>query len=83
MDQYNRCVARVVYWSWLRGWKDVSLEMLREGMAVVYEGKSTAEFDGREKRYRLYEFISKSKRKGLWIQKKFVTPGQYKNQLKS
>ncbi|CCD26690.1 Lcl3p NDAI_0I01210 [Naumovozyma dairenensis CBS 421] len=49
IDQYNRCVARVVYWSWLSGWKDVSLEMLKQGMAIVYEGKNNAEFDGKEK----------------------------------
>ncbi|KAL3229635.1 putative endonuclease LCL3 [Nakaseomyces bracarensis] len=80
VDQYGRCVASVRYWSWL-GYKDLSLEMLKEGLAVVYEGKTTAEFDNREKKYRRYEFIARSKRKGLWSQKRLETPGEYKKKL--
>ncbi|CCF57209.1 hypothetical protein KAFR_0C02160 [Kazachstania africana CBS 2517] len=81
IDQYNRCVARAVYWSWLGGWKDVSLEMINEGMAVVYEAKTNAEFDGREKTYRFCEFIAKAQKKGLWSQKKLETPGEFKKRL--
>lgn len=81
IDQYNRCVARAVYWSWFGGWKDIGLQMIKEGLAVVYEGKTGAQFDGREKLYRLHEFIAKSQRKGLWIQKKVETPGQYKKKI--
>lgn len=82
IDQYNRCVARAVYWSWFGGWKDISLEMIKEGLSVVYEAKTGAEFDGRESRYRFQEFVTKSRKKGLWIQKKIETPGQYKKRLK-
>lgn len=78
IDQYNRCVARAAYWSWLSGWRDISLEMLKEGLAVVYEGKTGAEFDGREQIYRFHEFVAKSRKKGMWVQNKMVTPGQYK-----
>ena len=78
VDQYGRCVARTVYWSWLGGWKDVSLEMIKEGLAVVYEGKTNAQFDGQEQKYRFYESVAKSRRKGMWIQRKVETPGQYK-----
>ncbi|SMN18996.1 similar to Saccharomyces cerevisiae YGL085W LCL3 Putative protein of unknown function [Maudiozyma saulgeensis] len=83
IDQYNRCVARAVYWSWYGGWKDVSLQMLKEGLATVYEAKTGAQFDGRESVYRLHEFISKSKSRGLWAQKKIETPGQYKKRTRS
>ncbi|CAB4254276.1 similar to Saccharomyces cerevisiae YGL085W LCL3 Putative protein of unknown function [Maudiozyma barnettii] len=83
IDQYNRCVARAVYWNWYSGWTDVSLQMLKEGLATVYEAKTGAQFDGRESVYRLNEFISKSKSRGLWAQKKVETPGQYKKRQKS
>lgn len=77
MDQYGRCVAKVVYWSWL-GYKDLSLEMVKRGLAVVYESKSSAEFDGSEKKYRKHEKVAKLQRRGLWSQKKIETPGEYK-----
>lgn len=78
IDQYNRCVAKCVYWTWSSGYRDLSLQMLKEGLAVVYEGKSGAEFDGREKLYRMHEFVAKSRKKGLWIQRKVETPGSFK-----
>lgn len=81
IDQYDRCVARVVYWSWLGGWKDIGLQMIKEGLAIVYEGKTDAEFDNRKKIYQFHEFIARSQKKGLWIQKKIETPGQYKKRL--
>ncbi|EGA82898.1 YGL085W-like protein [Saccharomyces cerevisiae Lalvin QA23] len=81
IDQYNRCVARVSYWDWFGGWKDLSLEMLKDGLAVVYEGKVNTEFDDREDKYRYYEFLARSRKKGLWIQNKFETPGEYKKRI--
>ncbi|AQZ16556.1 LCL3 (YGL085W) [Zygosaccharomyces parabailii] len=80
VDQYNRCVARVEYWTWT-GWKNVSMEMVKQGLAVVYESKATAEFDGEEKMYRLHEMIAKAQKKGLWAQKHLETPGEYKRRI--
>lgn len=76
-DQYGRCVARVAYWTWT-GYKDLSLEMVKRGLAVVYESKSFAEFDGREKAYRRQEKIARAQKRGLWSQKRIETPGEYK-----
>ncbi|CCE65047.1 hypothetical protein TPHA_0J02270 [Tetrapisispora phaffii CBS 4417] len=81
VDQYNRCVAKVVYWTWL-GWRNISLEMIKEGLAVVYEGKTTAEFDGEEMKFRFYERRAKLKKKGLWVQRRVVSPGEYKKSMK-
>lgn len=81
MDQYGRCVARVAYWTWT-GYKDLSLEMVKRGLAVVYESKSYAEFDGKEKAYRRHERIARTQRRGLWSQKKVETPGEYKKGTK-
>lgn len=80
IDQYGRCVAGVRYWTWF-GYKDLSLQMLKEGLAVVYEGKSNAEFDNREAKYRRQEFIARSKRQGMWSQRRLETPGEYKRNL--
>lgn len=81
IDQYNRCVARAIYWSWFGGWKDIGLQMIEEGLAVVYEGKIDAEFDGKKKIYQFHEFLAKSQRKGLWIQKNIETPGEFKKKI--
>ena len=83
IDQYNRCVARVVYWSWTSGWTDISLQMLKEGLAVVYEAKTGAQFDGQERLYRRNEQLARQKSRGLWAQKKVQTPGQYKKNQQS
>ena len=80
VDQYNRCVAKVEYWTWT-GWKNVSLEMVKQGLAVVYESKTSAEFDGEEDKYRFHEMAAKARRRGIWSQKQFETPGEYKRRI--
>lgn len=71
-DQYHRVVASV---SVRRAFdfppfrrRDVSYEMLRRGLATVYEGKVGAEFGGElmEKKYRKAEWWAKMRSKGLW-----------------
>ncbi|EDO19416.1 hypothetical protein Kpol_1002p63 [Vanderwaltozyma polyspora DSM 70294] len=81
VDQYNRCVSKVVCWNWL-GWQNISLQMVRQGLAVVYEGKTSAEFDREEFLYRFYERRSKAKKRGLWRQRVIETPGEYKKKIK-
>ncbi|KAI5815514.1 hypothetical protein BZA77DRAFT_315997 [Pyronema omphalodes] len=84
-DQYDRVVATVYVWRGL--WRrDVSLEMLKAGMAVVYEGKMNVEFGGKKKEmvYRETEKKAMAAKMGLWKQPKRlrVSPGQYKAALK-
>ncbi|GME70064.1 hypothetical protein B5S28_g3367 [[Candida] boidinii] len=82
IDQYNRVVGKVKVLKWT-GFKDVSEEMIRNGIGIVYEGKTGAEFDGREANYRLLEKQAKKKKKGLWnVSGKIVTPGEYKAQYR-
>lgn len=80
IDQYQRCVARVLVLKWT-GFKDVSEEMIKAGLATVYEAKSGTEFDEREHIYRKSETKAKRKKKGMWSidKKKFLTPREYKN----
>ncbi|AGO13092.1 AaceriAFL066Cp [[Ashbya] aceris (nom. inval.)] len=79
-DQYGRCVAKVEYWSWFR-WKNVSLELLKQGLGVVYESKSSAEFDGEDSLYRYYESKAKKSKRGVWGLRHFETPGAYKKRV--
>lgn len=80
IDQYQRCVARVLVLKW-NGFKDVSEEMIKAGLATVYEAKTGTEFDGREHIYRKREAQAQKKKRGMWNidQKKFLTPREYKN----
>ncbi len=78
-DHYDRAVATVYVWKWLRR-RDVGLQMIRAGLATVYEAKSGAEFGKLEAKYRKAEKWAKAKRKGMWGGKKadFESPREYK-----
>jgi endonuclease YncB( thermonuclease family) len=80
-DQYSRVVGTVYIWKWF--WRrDVGLQMLRAGLATVYEAKSGVEF-GRatEEQYRQAEQWAKMKKKGMWSGKRgqVESPRDYKN----
>ncbi|GMG19140.1 unnamed protein product [Ambrosiozyma monospora] len=84
MDQYNRVVskARILKPFWL---KDISEEMLRNGIAMIYESKQGGEFDGKLEKYKKVEAAAKKKKLGMWgtsTDPKFMTPRQYKNTYK-
>ncbi|KAJ5718920.1 uncharacterized protein N7483_010002 [Penicillium malachiteum] len=91
-DQYNRVVASV---SVRRAFdfppfrrRDVSYEMLKRGLATVYEAKVGAEFGGEamEKKYRRAEWWAKKRSKGLWKDYKRIgsdweSPREYKTRM--
>ena len=80
LDQYQRVVAKVMVLKWT-GFKDVSEEMIKSGLATVYEAKVGAEFDGKEDLYRKRESKARKKKLGMWSMKKkdMLTPREYKN----
>ncbi|KAI9885194.1 MAG: hypothetical protein M1823_002997 [Watsoniomyces obsoletus] len=64
-DQYDRVVATVyVRRGLLR--RDVGLEMLKRGLATVYEAKTGAEFGDMKARYEFAEWWAKKRRRGMW-----------------
>ena len=73
-------MGTVYVWKWL--WRrDVGLQMIRAGLATVYEAKSGAEFgEGLEAKYRKAEWWAKTRRKGMWAGKpsEFESPREYK-----
>jgi len=52
-------------WLWK---KDVGLEMLKSGLASVYEAKSGSEFGTSEQKYREAEAQAKERKVGMWTQ---------------
>lgn len=83
-DQYDRAVATVYVRRWLLR-RDVGLQMLKRGLATVYEAKHGAEFGGREVEYRSAERWAKVKRKGMWAErnkKNYESPRDYKIRTK-
>ena len=64
-DQYDRVVGT----AWVRKWgirRDVGLEMLKRGLATVYEAKYGSEFGNKEEQYRQAEQKARQKRIGMW-----------------
>lgn len=90
-DQYQRVVASVYTRRALDfpipfRRRDVSYEILKRGLATVYEAKSGAEFGGDvlEEKYRKAEGWAKLKAKGMWAGRKrmnFETPRDYKTRM--
>lgn len=77
IDQYGRCISKVKYCTWT-GSKNVSLEMIKQGIGVVYEGKVGAEFDGDENLFKYHELVAKKAKLGVWGLRKFESPGSHK-----
>lgn len=83
-DQYQRVVATAYIWKGLLR-RDVGLQMIRAGLATVYEAKTGAEFgEGLEEKYKKAMWWAKAKRKGMWAQgaKNLETPREYKTRHK-
>jgi endonuclease YncB( thermonuclease family) len=82
-DQYERVVATVRVRRFLFR-RDVSLEMLKQGLATTYEAKSGAEFGGLEERYKAAEARAMARKRGIWGTKAgvvFESPRDYKNRI--
>lgn len=81
-DQYERAVATVYIWKWLRR-RDVGLQMIRAGLATVYEAKSGTEFGGLEAKYKKAEEEAKMKKKGIWGGNNvdYESPRDYKTRM--
>lgn len=90
-DQYQRVVGSVFVRRALDfpipfRKRDVSYEMLKRGLATVYEAKSGAEFGGAdvEKKYRNAEWWAKTRGRGMWKgyrwrRDEWESPREYKN----
>lgn len=79
---------------YVRKWllkKDVGLEMLKIGLATVYEAKTGAEFGAFEEKYRAAERNARERKIGMWTKPSLIqrlggastkapeSPREYKN----
>ena len=60
--------------------RDVGKEMLKAGLATVYEANTGAEFGDFEEKYRKTEEVAKRKKRGMWAGKlkDYESPRDYK-----
>ncbi|KAI0087675.1 hypothetical protein BDY19DRAFT_892622 [Irpex rosettiformis] len=66
-DQYGRIIALVYSRArWFPGTKNISMEMLREGWAHVYEQSGGVYGDAKKEDYLAIQEQAKSKRRGIW-----------------
>jgi endonuclease YncB( thermonuclease family) len=81
-DQYERAIATVYVRKWFIK-RDVGYEMLKRGLATIYEAKTGSEFGLLEKEYREAEAKAKARKLGLWAQNKetFESPREYKTRM--
>ena len=81
-DRYERLLGVVFYDGGLGGEKDLSEELLKQGLAVVYTGGG-AQYDGRRPEYERLEETARRSKKGLWSQKDAdrESPAEYKKKL--
>ncbi|EOD47969.1 putative nuclease domain protein [Neofusicoccum parvum UCRNP2] len=91
---YDRVVASVYVRPRLFR-KDVGLEMLKAGLATVYEAKTGSEFGNLEQKYRDAEAQAKKSKVGMWAQPSLLgrffekskpdleSPREYKNRMKA
>ena len=81
-DQYDRVVSTVYVRRGLFR-QDVGLQMLKRGLATVYEAKSGAEFGKLEDKYRRAEWWAKKRRKGMWSGRKadYESPRDFKTRM--
>ena len=81
-DQYGRLVGEVRYG--LLGRKELSTELVRRGLAVVYRGKD-ASYGGRDRAgWERLEATARKTRQGMWKDGgDGVSPSEYKRQQKA
>lgn len=84
-DQYGRAVAKVE-----GGWQifppfsrqDISMELVRRGLATVYTAGG-AEYDGNREAFIDVQAKAEKKKVGIWSQgNEMVTPAEFKRQQK-
>lgn len=91
-DQYSRVVCSVHKRRFLFFKSDVGLEMLKRGLATVYEAKFGSEFGNKEEEYRSAEQRAKDKKVGMWQEPGIIgrmmgqkqnleTPREYKTRM--
>ncbi len=82
-DRFERVVGSVKVWRYLIP-RDVGYQMIKRGLATVYEAKTGAQYGGREEQYRRAQAKAKAAKRGMWSARGFFeTPREYKTRTRS
>eukprot|EP00834_Sanchytrium_tribonematis_P000933 NODE_19_length_47148_cov_1.447810.p24 type:complete len:250 gc:universal NODE_19_length_47148_cov_1.447810:23559-22810(-) len=83
-DQYSRLVCFVFYQPipFIPYYKNISEEMIKKGLAVVYTAAG-AEYGGLKDKLVSLQDKAKHKKVGVWGLKDFISPGDYKEAFRS
>lgn len=81
IDQYGRLVASVYIRKFFFFKYNLSLEMVKNGWACVYDSAG-AEYGGIKDQLYQAEAKAKSKKKGMWQSDSWISPKEYKKSLK-
>ncbi|KAJ1507337.1 putative endonuclease lcl3 [Coelomomyces lativittatus] len=80
-DQYARAVAMVYYRPFPSlfpfYWKNLSLELLKHGLATIYN-QSGAVYGPYLKQFQLAEEKARKQKLGIWSNEEFMSPGEWK-----
>jgi micrococcal nuclease len=72
LDKHNRLLAVVSY-----GGKNIGVEMIRQGLAEIYQGKLPDNFDLKD--YNRAEYQAKTSGRGMWSQgDNYVSPREWR-----
>jgi len=72
LDKHNRLLAVVFF-----GGKNIGVEMIRQGLAEVYQGEMPDNFDIKD--YKQAEFDAKTARRGMWNQgNNYISPREWR-----
>lgn len=84
-DQYGRAVAKVEHGRRFvppLAKRDLSMDLLKEGLATVYTGGG-AEYDGSYEDFLETQRLAKKRRRGVWsLGEEMVSPAEFKRQMK-
>ena len=84
-DQYGRAIAKVEYGRQMLppfAKRDLSMELLNEGLASIYTGGG-AEYDGKKDEFERVQQRAKARHRGIWsLGDDMVSPAEFKRQQK-
>ncbi|KAI4292495.1 hypothetical protein PAPHI01_1769 [Pancytospora philotis] len=78
IDMYSRIVAMVCIKTGWFSWTNVNLEMVRAGLACVYD-RAGAEYGGLKAAFEAAQAEAKRKKRGMWSLPSVVLPMDYKS----
>mmetsp|Transcript_20225 Transcript_20225/g.20333 ORF Transcript_20225/g.20333 Transcript_20225/m.20333 type:complete len:252 (+) Transcript_20225:46-801(+) len=81
-DQYGRVIGQVTYKDKMFS-KDLSEELLKKGLAVVYRQKGAQYGNEGLQKWEKLESIAKKQRVGIWSKDKVELPSDYKKKVKA